>query len=152
MKKKEIARALAALKEIKMPKIEDKGLRSALIKNHLTLLAAGRKLDEAIEDKRTVFTGAYGEEAKQIADLQDKFATAKTAEERRAINEEIGSHKDYLQAVSDLNASIDELCTEEVEGLDKIDSAKFIAAVENMDNFCLEWNEAIYPMFDIASK
>ena len=152
MKKKEINAALQVLKEIKMPKIEDKALRSVLIANHLVLLAAGRQVDQAIEDKKAVFTDAYDEDAKEIRKLQDKLFVAKTAEERKAIDDEIESHKDYIQAVDDMNKSIAELLNEDVDGIKSIDHEKFISAVENMDNFNLVWNEALYPMFDIASK
>jgi predicted nuclease with TOPRIM domain len=147
MLKKEIADALTALKEIKMPKIEDKELRSALIANHFTLLDAGRKVDAQVEDKRTVFTEAYKEEAQVIQDLQNKFNESEDAEERKSIAKDINSHKDYLKAINDFNEEVNKLYAEKVPGLKPIDHEKFMAEAEKMDNFKLSWVEALYPMF-----
>lgn len=147
MKKSEIRAALDALKEIKMPKIEDKELRSALIANHFALLDAGRKLDAMVEDKRTVFTEAYKEEAQAVQDLQNKFNETEDQEERKAINKEILAHKDYLKAINDFNDEVNKLYAEEVTGLKPIDHEKFLSETEKMDNFKLTWIEAMYPMF-----
>ena len=147
MKRSEIKPALDALKEIKMPKIEDKALRADLIANHFALLDAGRKLDAMVEDKRTVFTEAYKEEAQVIQDLQNKFNESEDAEEKKAIAKDINSHKDYLKAINDFNEEVGKLYAEEVSGLKPIDREKFMAEAEKMDNFKLSWVEALYPMF-----
>lgn len=147
MKKSEIKAALDALKEIKMPKIENKELRNALIENHLTLLDAGRKVDAAAEDQRKVFLEAYKEETREIENLQQKLRTEDDPAEQRSIAREINSHKDYYEATRDLNERVEKLYAEEVPGLKKIDRTKFSEEIQKQD-FKMSWFEGLYPMFE----
>ena len=100
-----------------------------------------------VEDKRTVFTEAYKEEAQAVQDLQNKFNETEDQEERKAINKEILAHKDYLKAINDFNDEVNKLYAEEITGLKPIDHEKFLSETEKMDNFKLTWIEAMYPMF-----
>ena len=146
MKKSEIKAALDALKEIKMPKIEDKELRNVLINNHFVLLDAGRKVDASAEDARRVFLEAYKEEQAKIDDLQRKLRTEDDPQEQRAITREIDSHKDYMDAVKALNEKLVKLYDEPVEGLTRIDRARFSEEIQKHD-FKMSWFEGFYPMF-----
>ena len=146
MQKKEIRAALDALKEIKMPKIEDKALRNDLIANHFALLDAGKKHDAAVEDKRTVFLAAYKDEEAEVGEIQQKLQITQDPVESRALAEQFLSHKDYRFATRAFNDEVDALGKEEVPGLKKIDREKFMAEIEKQD-FKLSWVEALYPMF-----
>lgn len=146
MKKSEIRAALDALKEIKMPKIEDKELRNTLIADHFALLDAGKKHDAAVEDKRTVFLAAYKDEETEMGELQQKLQISQDPVEARALSEQIFSHKDYRAAARAFNEEVGTLGKEEVPGLKKIDREKFMAEIEKQD-FKLAWVEALYPLF-----
>ena len=146
MQKKEIRAALDALKEIKMPKIEDKALRNDLIANHFALLDAGKKHDAAVEDKRTVFLAAYKDEEAEMGELQQKLQITQDPVEVRDLSAQIFSHKDYRAAARAFNEEVEALGREEVPGLKKIDREKFMAEIEKQD-FKLSWVEALYPLF-----
>ena len=146
MKKSEIKPALEALKEIKMPKIEDKDLRNELIENHFALLDAGKKLDAAIEAKKTVFLESYKEEENEMSELQNKINAAADREEAREIAKEINAHRDYRAALRLYNEDLERLLKEEIDGLKPIDRVKFMEAIEKQD-YKLSWVEALYPLF-----
>ena len=148
MQKKEIRAALDALKEIKMPKIEDKDLRNNLIDNHFTLLDAGKKVDAEVEKKRTVFLEAYKDEEQGVQEHQNKINEASTRDEQIELSKELRTkHKGYLDAVKDFNEDVNKLYKENVEGLKPIDREKFMDAIKEMDNMKLSWVEALYPLF-----
>lgn len=151
MQKKEIRAALDALKEIKMPKIEDKALRNDLIANHFALLDAGKKHDAAVEDKRTVFLAAYKDEEAEVGEIQQKLQITQDPVESRALAEQFLSHKDYRFATRAFTDEVDALGKEEVPGLKKIDREKFMAEIEKQD-FKLSWVEALYPLFVLEEK
>lgn len=146
MQKKEIRAALDALKEIKMPKIEDKALRNDLIANHFALLDAGKKHDASVEDKRTVFLAAYKDEETEMGEIQQKLQISQDPVEVRELSAQILSHKDYRAAARAFNEEVETLGREEVPGLKKIDREKFMAEIEKQD-FKLSWVEALYPLF-----
>lgn len=152
MKKSEINAALAALKEIKMPKIEDKDLRNDLIENHFTLLDAGRKVDAAVADKRTVYTEAFKEDEQKIEELQQKLNETDDREEQRALIKQINSFDARNKAVKQFNEEAAKLYAEEVTGLKPINREKFMEEIKKMDNMKLSWVEALYPLFVLENK
>lgn len=148
MQKKEIRAALDALKEIKMPKIEDKELRGDLIDNHFTLLDAGKKADAEVEKNRTVFLEAYKDEEQEVQEIQNKINESTSREEQIELSRELRTkHKSYLDAVKGFNENVNKIYDEEVKDLKKIDREKFMKAVKEMDNMKLSWVEALYPLF-----
>ena len=148
MKKNEIAAALAALKEIKLTKIEDKDFRNLIIDDHFILLDVGRKVDAKVEDSRKVFLEAHKADEKAVNELNTKIAEALTREEKVAFARELREkHKDYLDAVKAFNDKVDSFYAEEVTGLKPIDREKFIEEMKKMDEFKLSWVEALYPLF-----
>lgn len=147
MKKSEISAALAVLKEIKMPKLEDKALRNTLIENHFALLDAGKKVDAAIEAKKTVFLEAYKEEEGAVQRLREKMNMVDDSAEQRAIAREINEHTDYFDAIKAFNEDVNKLYAEEVPGLKPVDHEKFMEEIMKMDDMKLTWVEALYPMF-----
>lgn len=148
MQKKDIAAALAALKEIKMPKIEDKTLRGDLIDDHFTLLDAGKKAEAEVEKNRTVFLEAYKDEEQEVQEIQNKINESTSREEQIELSKELRTkHKGYLDAVKEFNENVNKIYDEEVPGLKRIDREKFMEAVKDMDNMKLSWVEALYPLF-----
>lgn len=147
MKNNEIAPALAALKEIKIHKFDDKDTRNILIDDHFTLLDAGKKVDAAIEDKKKVFLEAYKDEEQAVQDLQTKINEAATREEQVEYTKKLREeHKDYMDAVKVFNEEVGKLYAEEVKGLKKIDREKVMDELKKQD-IKLSWVEALYPLF-----
>lgn len=146
MRKSEIKPALEVLKRIKMPKIEDKALRNRIIDDHFILLAEQKKFEEANNDDQTVRLAGFEEDQQAIKELQDKFNLAENDAERRVINREILTHKDYFKAVEDLNKALNDRAKEEVKGLKKVDREKFMEEIQKQD-FDLGMVEALYPLF-----
>ncbi len=146
MKKSEIKPALDSLKEIKMPKIENKELRNALIENHFVLFDASRKLDAAIDRLRAVKFSAYKEEQEKVAGLQQKLQTAETVAEQRELLRQIQSYEDYAKAAKEFAEEVDAMYKEELEGLKPINREKFTEAIQDQD-YKMSWFEGLYPMF-----
>ena len=151
MKKSEIRVALDALKEIKLPKIEDKDIRNTIIENHFILLDASRKVDEKVEDNRKVFLAAHKAEEKAVNELKAKIVEATNRDNKVALSKELREkYQCYFDAVDEFNESVDKLYAEEVPGLKPIDREKFIEELKNMDDFNLAWVEALYPLFMVS--
>ena len=118
MKKSEIRVALDALKEIKLPKIEDKDLRNTIIENHFILLDASRKVDEKVEDNRKVFLAAHKAEEKAVNELKAKIVEATNRDNKVALSKELREkHQCYFDAVDEFNESVDKLYAEGREGV-----------------------------------
>lgn len=150
MIKSEIKAALEALKNIRMPKIDDKALRNDLIENHFTLLEIGKKTEAKLEDIRKVSFSAFEEDQNRIEELQKDFQGAESEAERKSILREINSFKDYQKAQKDYYKLVDEVNHEEVEGLKKIDRKKFMEEIQKQD-YSLAWVEALYPLFVLGT-
>lgn len=151
MKKAEIKPALESLKKIKINKFEDKQLKNDLIDDHFALLDAGKKVDAAVEAKRTVFLESYKDEEQAVQDLQTKMNEAATREEQIALAKELREkHAGYLDAVKDFNENVNTLYAEEVAGLKPIDRQKFMEEIGKQD-FDLGMVEALYPLFVIET-
>lgn len=145
MKKREIKPALNALRTVKMPKIEDKDLRNALIKNHLFLLGQGKKYDAAIEDLRVAHLGPYDAELKEVQEMQNQLNQESDAAKRKELVEKINSHTDLLEAINGFNKAINDLDNEEVD-VPSIDGEKFAEEYGKQDYDC-GVIEALFPMF-----
>ena len=145
MKKREIKPALNALRTVKMPKIEDKDLRNALIKNHLFLLGQGKKYDAAIEDLRVAHLGPYDAELKEVQEMQNQLNQETDAAKKKELVEKINSHTDLLEAINGFNKAINDLDNEEVD-VPSIDGEKFAEEYGKQD-YDANVVEALFPMF-----
>ena len=146
MKKAEISNVLSALKKVRMPKISDKEVRNALIKNHLFLLGQGKKYDEEIEKLRTVHLGSYEKELAEVQELQFKMQQEQDAEKKQKMVEEINSHTDLLQAINSFNKAVYDLGEEKIE-ISKINGEKFAEEYGEQD-YDPAVVEALYVMFE----
>lgn len=144
MKKHEMKAALEALKKIKMPAIEDKGLRNSIITDHLTLVRAQKRYEKDVRDLDTVHLAAYAEEREKVTDLQRQLQIEKDPAKAREIAAEIETHKDLFAAVRDFNKSVQELGEEEVE-IHGVPEADFLEELQKQD-FDLGQIEALESM------
>lgn len=153
MKKREIKPALEALKKIRMPKIEDKALRNGIIKDHLAMLSAQRKLDDDLRDLDTSHFADLDEDREEVARLQEKLQLAIGSKDHKKAVEyssEIAEHADYLAAVKAYNKDVAELMEQEVE-IAGIPMEAFIEEFQKQDYDC-GIVEALYPMFIIDNQ
>ena len=147
MKKSEIRPALNALKGIRMPKIEDKEFRNALISDHIYLLGEQKRFEDDIKDLETAHLGAYEEERNKVADLQQRLQAEKDPEKRQALTDEINSHEELFKAIVAYNKAVEALACEEVQLPSPIKADDFVAGMEGQD-YDLSLIEAVFPMFD----
>lgn len=147
MKKKEIKPALDALKSIKIPKIEDKDVKTAIIKNHLKLLAEQKKLEGELEDLQKAYLGPYEDQRNAFAELQQKFNAEKDEAERQKLVDQMNSYTELISALNSLNKDQYEKLEEDVE-VELIDMDKFVEEYQNQD-YDLTVVEALYPMLKV---
>lgn len=146
MKKREIKQVLEALRVVKMPKIEDKGLRNKLIRVHLKLLSDFRKYDEELEDARVVFLSAYKEDREEVTRLQDLLQTEQDRAKQMEIAARISSYTEYLAAVRELNEKAEALGREPVQ-VEALDLESFVTEFEKQ-GYDLAVIEQLYPLFN----
>ena len=146
MKKREIKQVLEALRVVKMPKIEDKGLRNKLIRVHLKLLSDFRKYDEELEDARVVFLSAYKEDREEVTRLQDLLQTEQDRAKQMEIAAQISSYTEYLAAVRELNEKAEALGREPVQ-VEALDLESFVTEFEKQ-GYDLAVIEQRYPLFN----
>ena len=145
MNKRDLQPALDALKTIKMPKIESKELRAALIRLHFALLGEYRKFTAGIEDLRTVYLGAYQDEIAEVAPLEAEMMNPATSQERRAeLDKMLRAHADLQEAAKTFNAECEKLASEPVE-IEKIDAESFLAEAAEQ-GLGLDILESLYPI------
>lgn len=148
MKKKEIMSALNALKQIKMPQIEDKELRNDIISNHLILLDAMKKYDGDIANLEKVYLSSDSakKDREEVTALQEKAQVAKTIDERNDLIRQIQSHTEWAKTVQLYNEAVNSLADEEVTGIKVIDRERFINAILPSMDYSLGLLECVYPM------
>ena len=147
MKKSEIRPALDALKGVRMPKIEDKAFRNALISDHIFLLGEQKKLEADAKDLEIAHLGAYEDERNKVAELQQKLQAEKDPEKRQALTDEINSHEELFKAIVAYNREVNDLASQEIQIPRPIRADDFVAAMEGQD-YDLSLVEAVFPMFD----
>lgn len=146
MKKREIKSVIEGLKAVKIAKLEDKELRTKVFKIFMKLLGEQKKFESEFEDMKTVFLSANKEEQDKVTELQNKLNTELDRAKQAEIAREINSHKDYLEAVKQLNEKVETLGNEDIK-IEKIDVEKFCEEFEKQD-YELSVLENIYPLLD----
>lgn len=146
MKNYQIQPMLAAIKSIKMPKIEDKDVRNAVIKAHFFLLAKSKKLEAEIADLRTVHLGAYESDLAEVQALQLKMQQEPDPKKKQEIAEEIDNHKDLLEAINAFNKAINEKNDEELD-VPMVNGEKFVEEYSKQD-YDPAVVEALLPILD----
>lgn len=145
MIKKDLNNVLEALKSIKMPKVENKDLRTALIKTHFVLLGEQKRFVAAVEDLRTVYLGAYQDEIAELAPMEEEMMNPATPDGRKLeIAKVLRSHTDLQAAIKTFNAECNKLAGDTVE-VEPIDSTAFLAMAMEQ-GIELETIEKLYPI------
>lgn len=146
MKKREIKSVIEGLKQVKIAKIEDKSIRTAVFQNFMKLLGEQKKYESKFEDMKTAFLSAHKDEQDKVQDLQNKLNTEIDRVKQAEIAKEINSHTDYLDAVKKLNEKAEALGNQDVK-IEGIDADKFCEELQKQE--CeLATIEALYPMFE----
>ena len=147
MKKRELKNVIEGLKALKLPKFEDKAMRTCLFKTFMKLLGENKKYESEIEDLKTVFLSANKEDQEKVQELQNKLNTELDRVKQAEIAKEINAHTDYLDAVKALNEKFDALGNEEVE-VEKIDAEKFAEEFQKQE-YELSVFENLYPLLEV---
>lgn len=147
MKKKEIKPALDAIKTIRMPLIENKELRNALINIHLFLLKEQKKLEMELQDLQTVHLAPYEKERNRIGELQQQLAAEKEPAKKQAIIDEINSFTELLAAINAFNKDQYDKLEEDVE-IKPVSLDRFVEEYQKQD-YEPSVVEALYPLFEV---
>ena len=150
MKKNQIHAVLLALKTIRMPMIEDKDIRAALIKIHFFLLGQSKKLDADMDDIRAVHLGAYEDELRAVYELAARMVAESDQDKKNALYEEINGHTELLAAMNAFNKANTEKGEEAIELPCLINGEKFVEEYSNKQDYDPSVVEALYPLFDIG--
>lgn len=145
MKKSDINSVLAALRKVRLDKVEDKDLRKLLVDDTIALARASRDLENDIHDAGSVMD-AYKEEAQEVERLRSLLLTSADAEEQKQLAREINGHTAYFAAQRAFTERQDEILRQEVEGVKPLDLDAFRAATEKAD-ITLDQFAALVPLF-----
>lgn len=151
MKKNQIHTVLLALKTIRMPMIEDKDIRAAIIKIHFFLLGQSKKLEADMNDIRAVHLGAYEDELRAVYELNARMVAASDQDKKNALYEEINGHTELLAAINAFGKANAEKEEEAIELPCLINGEKFVEEYGKQD-YDPSVVEALYPLFDIGQE
>lgn len=146
MKKKEIKSVIEGIKKIKLGKLEEKSISTALFKDFMKLCGEQRALEASQKDLQELFLEKHKEEQETVSRLQSDFNLESNAQRRMELAREINSHTEYLDAVKELNDKMEALANEEVE-VEYIDGEKFGEAFQKQSDWDISVIEEIYPLF-----
>lgn len=148
IKKKEIKSVIEGLKAVKIAKLEDKAMRASVFKTFMKLLSLNKEFESQFDDLKTVFLSAHKEEQDKVQELQNKLNTEIDRVKQAEIAKEINSHKDYLDAVKELNEKVEALGNETVE-IEKLDAEKFSEELQKQE--CeLATIENLFPLISLS--
>lgn len=147
MKKSQTKAALEALRTVRMTKISDKEVRNALITNHMMLFDILEKYEKQAKKLETVHLGAFEEDRKKVAKIQEEYRKETDPKKRNALLEKLNGKEfeELNKAWGEYAKAMDALGEEEVTGLKPINKEKFIDAISDAE---IEFPqlEALYPM------
>lgn len=147
MKKAEIKPVMNALRGVRMPKIEDKDFRNALIGIHVELFKVSKKCDLEIDALRSAILGDYTKEIAEFEGLRAKIQMENDSEKKIELIKEMESHKELIKAIGQFNDSVNEFLSGEVE-IPKISLEKFVEEYQKQDYDCAVV-EALSPIFEV---
>lgn len=147
MKNFELAPTFSALKKISLSLIKDKKIKDRLFELSLDLLAANRALQQKREDIRTVVLGPVQDSLDEIDKLRFKMNQETDEEKKKALLEEINSHKETLDPIYEFTQKTDKLMQEDVEikGLPRDSFMKVLSSLDGIDASVLE---GLFPILE----
>lgn len=146
MKKAEINPALAALRKVRLDKVEDKDLRTRMVDNTIALARAARVLDDEIKDAFSVLA-SYKDDEGKVEELRSQLLASTDPVEQKNLARELNGHTAYFAAQRAFTERQDEILRQEVEGVKPINLDTFRAATEKAD-ITLDQFAALVPLFD----
>lgn len=147
MKNFELAPTFSALKKINLSLIKDKKIKDRLFELSLDLLAANRALQQKREDIRTVVLGPVQDSLDEIDKLRFKMNQETDEGKKKALLEEINSHKETLDPIYEFTQKADKLMQEDVEikGLPRDSFMKVLSSLDGIDASVLE---GLFPILE----
>ena len=137
---------ISGIKKVKLNKLEDKSLSTALFKNFMRLCAEQRAYEAQQKDLQELFMSENQEESEAIGKLQNELNMEQDANRRVELVKEINSHTQYLEAVKAFNEKFEALGKDEVK-VELIDAEKFGEAYQKQEDFDVSVVEEICPLF-----
>lgn len=145
MKKKDIKKALEALKKVPVAKIKDTKLKQAIIRSYMQLLAERSKLQEQEDGIRALFLDQYQDEQKEVSKLFIELQNTEDGDKRKAISAEFEKHGSCIMAADEMAKELKKI-NDETVSIDAIDEEGFIKAYGQIGDVDLAVLEAIYPL------
>lgn len=129
MKIKDLRLLHGVTSTIKLAKVE-KDIATAIINNHMAAAKAVKEADADFEEaKKAIFNGLEDDQRK-LNDLRDKYAAAKTDEEKSEIIAQLGKYADVVKAEQRMLDTYQQLQDKDVKiKLTMIELDKYIDAL-----------------------
>lgn len=130
MKKSRVIEIFRFLSGIKLNKITNKEVRSAVISNHLQMYNISKSYDDDVQELRKRFFEDKDDEINKVNALREKFKNESDSVIKSSIIAEIESdHKELLELEQAFYKEVNELHNSEIElNLKKIKQLDFIDA------------------------
>jgi peptide methionine sulfoxide reductase MsrA len=114
MKKSRIISIYNFLSNIKLNKVTNKEVRSAIISNHLQMYNINEQYNKDVQElQKRIFEGKE-EDINVVNNLRNKFKNAKE-EDRPSIVSEILEHKEFLKLEEEFNTEVYNLLNQEID-------------------------------------
>lgn len=145
MKNFELRPALEALRKINLSIIKDQKMKNRLFELSLELLAADRALQQKREDIRTVVFGPVQSSVDEVNRLIYQMNNESDVVKKKALQDELNSHKELLEPNYEFTQKIEKLMKEEF-AVKPIKKDSFVAAISVLDGIDLGVLEGLFPI------
>lgn len=128
MKKSKVIEIFKFLSTIKLNKINDKDVRSAVVSNHLQMYSVSKKYEEDVEElRKRVFEGKT-EELEELIRLREEFKGESNTEKKSKIIAKIAKdYKEILELENSFYKELNSILDEEVQlNLKKVNKESFV--------------------------
>ena len=127
MKKGKLIGYFRFLSGINLSKIEDKGIRSSIISNHLMMYRIAQQHDEDIKELQKKLFEGKEEDIAALSKLREEYKEVADDRKKEIINQIMTDYKSLLELETELNALFNEKLNEEVDvNLKKVSQEDFV--------------------------
>ena len=141
----ELRPALDALKKINLSLIKEQKMKNRLFELSLELLSADRALQQKREDIRTVVFGPVQSSVDEVNRLIYQMNNESDVVKKKALQDELNSHKELLEPNYEFTQKIEKLMKEEF-AVKPIKKDSFVAAISELDGIDLGVLEGLFPI------
>lgn len=145
MKNSELRPALDALKKINLSLIKEQKMKNRLFELSLELLSADRALQQKREDIRTVVFGPVQSSVDEVNRLIYQMNNESDVVKKKALQDELNSHKELLEPNYEFTQKIEKLMKEEF-AVKPIKKDSFVSAISELDGIDLGVLEGLFPI------